>query len=103
LICRIDDQSISGKIAKDIFSDLWENGGNVDQIIEARGLKQISDSAELEQVIEKILSKFREQADQVRQGQEKVLGFLVGQVMKETGGKANPKAVNEILSNKLSP
>ena len=63
----------------------------------------MSDSAELEQVIEKILSKFREQADQVRQGQEKVLGFLVGQVMKETGGKANPKAVNEILSNKLSP
>ena len=103
LICRINDQSISGKIAKDIFSDLWDNGGDVDQIIEARGLKQISDSAELEQVVEKILSKFREQADQVRQGQEKVLSFLVGQVMKETGGKANPKAVNEILSSKLSP
>jgi len=103
LICRINDQSISGKIAKDIFSDLWDNGGDVDQIIEARGLKQISDSAELEQIVEKILSKFSEQADQVRQGQEKVLGFLVGQVMKETGGKANPKAVNEILSRKLSP
>ena len=103
LICRINDQSISGKIAKDIFSDLWDNGGDVDQIIEARGLKQISDSAELEQVVEKILSKFSEQADQVRQGQGKVLGFLVGQVMKETGGKANPKAVNEILSRKLSP
>jgi len=103
LICRIDDQSISGTIAKDIFSDLWDNGGDVDQIIEARGLKQISDSAELEQVVEKILSKFNEQADQVRQGQGKVLGFLVGQVMKETGGKANPKAVNEILSRKLSP
>ncbi|MDP6652549.1 MAG: Asp-tRNA(Asn)/Glu-tRNA(Gln) amidotransferase GatCAB subunit B, partial [Gammaproteobacteria bacterium] len=72
-------------------------------IIEARGLKQISDSAELEQIVEKILSKFSEQADQVRQGQGKVLGFLVGQVMKETGGKANPKAVNEILSRKLSP
>ena len=52
LICRIDDQSISGTIAKDIFSDLWDNGGDVDQIIEARGLKQISDSAELEQVVE---------------------------------------------------
>ena len=103
LICRIDDQSISGTIAKDIFSDLWDNGGDVDQIIEARGLKQISDSAELEQVVEKILSKFNEQADQVRQGQGKVLGFLVGQVMKETSGKANPKAVNEILSRKLSP
>jgi len=103
LICRIDDQSISGTIAKDIFSDLWDNGGDVDQIIEARGLKQISDSAELEQVVEKILSKFNEQADQVRQGQGKVLGFLVGQVMKETGGKANPKAVNAILSRKLSP
>ena len=103
LISRIDDQSISGKIAKDIFSDLWDNGGYVDQIIEARGLKQISDSAELEQVVEKILSKFREQADQVRQGQEKVLGFLVGQIMKETDGKANPKAVNEILSSKRSP
>jgi aspartyl-tRNA(Asn)/glutamyl-tRNA(Gln) amidotransferase subunit B len=63
----------------------------------------MSDSVELEQIVEKILSKFSEQADQVRQGQEKVLGFLVGQVMKETGGKANPKAVNEILSNKLSP
>ena len=103
LICRINDQSISGKIAKDIFSDLWDNGGDVDQIIEARGLKQMSDSVELEQIVEKILSKFSEQADQVRQGQEKVLGFLVGQVMKETGGKANPKAVNEILSRKLSP
>jgi len=103
LICRINDQSISGTIAKDIFSDLWDNGGDVDQIIEARGLKQISDSAELEQVVEKILSKFNEQADQVRQGQGKVLGFLVGQVMKETGGKANPKAVNAILSRKLSP
>ncbi len=103
LICRINDQSISGKIAKDIFSDLWDNGGDVDQIIEARGLKQISDSAKLEQIVEKILSKFSEQADQVRQGQEKVLSFLVGQVMKETGGKANPKAVNEILSSKLSP
>ena len=103
LIYRISDQSISGTIAKDIFSDLWDNGGDVDQIIEARGLKQISDSAELEQVVEEILSKFSEQADQVRQGQGKVLGFLVGQVMKETGGKANPKAVNEILSRKLSP
>ena len=103
LICRINDQSISGRIAKDIFTELWDNGGDVDQIIEARGLKQISDSAELEQVVEKILSKFSEQADQVRQGQGKVLGFLVGQVMKETGGKANPKAVNEILSRKLSP
>ena len=103
LICRINDQSISGKIAKDIFSELWDNGGEVDRIIEARGLKQISDSTELEQVVAKILSKFMEQADQVRQGQEKVLGFLVGQVMKETGGKANPKVVNEILSRKLSP
>jgi len=103
LIYRISDQSISGTIAKDIFSDLWDNGGDVDQIIEARGLKQISDSAELEQIVEEILSKFSEQADQVRQGQGKVLGFLVGQVMKETGGKANPKAVNEILSRKLSP
>ena len=103
LICRINDQSISGKIAKDIFSDLWDNGGDVDQIIEARGLKQMSDSVELEQIVENILSKFSEQADQVRQGQEKVLGFLVGQIMKETDGKANPKAVNEILSSKLSP
>ena len=103
LIYRINDQSISGKIAKEIFSELWDNGGDVDQIIEAGGLKQISDNTELEQVVDNILSKFTEQTDQVKQGQKKVLGFLVGQVMKETAGKANPKVVNEILSRKLSP
>jgi aspartyl-tRNA(Asn)/glutamyl-tRNA(Gln) amidotransferase subunit B len=103
LICRINDQTISGKIAKDIFSALWEGEHDVDGIIDARGLRQISDSDALEQVIEEVLGRCVEQATQFRDGQEKVLGYLVGQVMKATKGKANPQAVNAILRQKLSP
>ena len=103
LICRINDQTISGKIAKDIFSALWEGESDVDEIIDARGLRQISDSDTLEQVIEEVLSRCVEQAAQFQDGQEKVLGYLVGQVMKATKGKANPLTVNELLRQKLLP
>ena len=103
LICRINDRTISGKIAKDIFSALWEGENDVDGIIDARGLRQISDSDALEKVIEEVLGRSVEQVTQFRNGQEKVLGYLVGQVMKATNGKANPQSVNSILRRKLSP
>ena len=102
LICRINDQTISGKIAKDIFPALWEGENDVDGIIDARGLRQINDSGALEQAIEEVLDQNVEQVIQFREGQEKVLGYLVGQVMKATKGKANPQSVNTILQRKLS-
>ena len=102
LICRINDQTISGKIAKDIFPALWEGENDVDGIIDARGLRQINDSGALEQAIEEVLDQNVEQVIQFREGQEKVLGYLVGQVMKATKGKANPQSFNTILQRKLS-
>ena len=119
LINRIHDNTISGKIAKEVFALIWasaeankdvsadaNNQGRsqltVDQVIEQKGLKQITDSSEIESIIEDILSTNATQVEQYRGGNQKVLGFFVGQVMKKTAGKANPKQVNEILRNKLN-
>jgi aspartyl-tRNA(Asn)/glutamyl-tRNA(Gln) amidotransferase subunit B len=101
LLDRIADGTISGKIAKDVFQAMWETGEAVDHIIESRGLKQISDSAAIEKIIDEILDQSAAQIEQYRNGQSKVLGYLVGQVMKRSQGKANPKQVNEILRKKL--
>jgi aspartyl-tRNA(Asn)/glutamyl-tRNA(Gln) amidotransferase subunit B len=102
LIRRINDRTISGKIAKTVFDEMWQHGGDPDAIIEQRGLKQISDSGEIERIVDEIVANHPEQVAQYRAGQHKVLGFLVGQVMQASGGKANPKQVNEILREKLS-
>ena len=102
LINRIDDQTISGKIGKSIFEEMCISGSSPDEIIESQGLKQISDDGEIEAIIESIISANPSQVESFKNGKEKLFGFFVGQVMKETQGKANPKVVNEILKKKLS-
>ena len=101
LLKRIQDETITGKIAKSIFELLWTKGGSVDGIIESEGLRQLDNTRELEGVVSQIISDFPNQVGQFRAGKEKILGFFVGQVMKATNGKANPKQVNEILRREL--
>ena len=103
LLNRIQDETITGKIAKSIFEILWTNGGSVDGIIESQGLRQLDDAKDLEGVVSQIISDFPDQVGQFRAGKQKILGFFVGQVMKATNGKANPKQVNEILRRELRP
>jgi aspartyl-tRNA(Asn)/glutamyl-tRNA(Gln) amidotransferase subunit B len=101
LVARIADGSISGKIAKDVFEAMWSGEGGANDIIEARGLKQISDDSAIEPIIDEVLANNPTQIEQFKAGQTKLLGFFVGQVMKATQGKANPKQVNELLRQKL--
>ncbi|MDH5553208.1 MAG: Asp-tRNA(Asn)/Glu-tRNA(Gln) amidotransferase subunit GatB [Nitrosomonas sp.] len=103
LLTRISDNTISGKTAKDVFDSMWqgENDGNADAIIEAKGLKQISDSGEIEKLIDEVLAANEQQVADYRGGKEKAFNSLVGQVMKATRGKANPAQVNAILKEKL--
>ena len=103
LICRIQDKTVSGKIAKQVFATLWEgeSDGDVDALIQSRGLTQITDTDAIAQAVNDVIAGFPDQAEQVRAGEEKVIGFLVGQVMKATSGKANPQAVNELLKKHL--
>ena len=101
LIQRISDNTISGKIAKEIFEIMWDDNNDPDAIIEERGLKQVTDSSEIESLVDKILEDNPNQLSQFRSGKEKLFGFFVGQVMKASGGKANPSQVNEILKSKL--
>ncbi len=102
LLDRIADHTISGKIAKEVFEAMWAGEGGADDIIEARGLKQITDTSAIEAIVDRVMEANPEQVAEYRGGKEKVLGYFVGQVMKETGGKANPGQVNEILRKKLS-
>ena len=101
LINRIDDQTISGKIAKAIFEEMCINGASPDDIIESQGLKQISDDGAIEKIIDTVIKDNASQVEAYLQGKDKLFGFFVGQVMKLTQGKANPKAVNTILKEKL--
>lgn len=101
LVARIDDDTISGKIAKDVFEAMWQGEGDADAIIEARGLKQITDSGAIESLVDAVIAENPDQVEQLRAGKEKVLGFLVGQVMKQSQGKANPGQVNAMLREKL--
>ena len=101
LVQRIQDKTISGKIAKEVFQAMWNGEGSADEVIASRGLTQITDSSAIEQAVSDVIARFPDQSDQIRAGQEKVIGFLVGQVMKATSGKANPQAVNDILKKQL--
>ena len=102
LIHRIADGTISGKMAKEVFSAMWNEDRDADTIIEARGLKQISDSGALEKIIDDIIANNAGQVAEFRAGKEKVFGFFVGQAMKASQGKANPQQLNELLKRKLS-
>ncbi len=101
LLGRINDNTISGKIAKQVFDIMWEFGGDADAIIEEKGLKQITDSGAIEKIIDRIVADHPAQLEQYRSGKDKLLGFFVGQVMKATQGKANPAEVNKLLKPKL--
>jgi aspartyl-tRNA(Asn)/glutamyl-tRNA(Gln) amidotransferase subunit B len=101
LINRIHDHTISGKIAKEVFEAMWGGAGGADDVIESRGLRQITDTSEIEAIVDKVIEANPGQVAEYRSGKDKLIGFFVGQVMKETGGKANPGQVNEILRTRL--
>jgi aspartyl-tRNA(Asn)/glutamyl-tRNA(Gln) amidotransferase subunit B len=102
LIDRISDNTISGKTAKDVFKAMWSGEGNADEIIQAKGLKQMTDMGEIKAIVEQVIANNAPQVAQFKSGNDKILGFFVGQIMKLTAGKANPKQVNELLRKKLS-
>lgn len=102
LIKRITDNTISGKIAKDVFEAMWAGEGDADTIIEKKGLKQITDTGAIEKIVDEVIAENPGQVEQYKSGKEALLGFFVGQVMKKTQGKANPGQVNQLLKQKLS-
>lgn len=101
LIELISDNTISGKIAKDVFADMYASGKDAAAIVEEKGLKQVTDTGAIEAVIDEVITENPDNVAAYRSGKDKLFGFFVGQVMKKTGGKANPAAVNEILKTKL--
>src|SRR6185312_9322528 len=101
LLKRIADQTISGKIAKEVFEGMWAGGATADAIIDAKGLRQITDTSAIEKAIDEVMAKNPGQLADFRAGKDKLFGFFVGQVMKATGGKANPAQLNELLKKKL--
>ena len=101
LIQRIKDETISGKIAKTVFEQLAGGDAGVDEIIEQQGLRQVTDAGEIEKLIDQVIAENAPQAQQFRNGKQQVLGYLVGQAMKLSKGKANPAQVNQLLRDKL--
>ncbi len=101
LLRRIADGTLSGKLAKEVFDAIWAGEGDADQIIAARGLKQISDAGALDKLVDEVLAANPRQVAEYRSGKEKAFNFLVGQAMKASKGKANPAQVSEILGRKL--
>ncbi|HEV8018675.1 MAG TPA: Asp-tRNA(Asn)/Glu-tRNA(Gln) amidotransferase subunit GatB [Steroidobacteraceae bacterium] len=102
LLLKIADRTISGNVAKIVFATMWSSGAAAAAVIEQQGLKQITDSSEIERVIDAVMAKNPGQLAEYRAGKDKLFGFFVGQVMKATGGKANPAQLNELLRRKLS-
>ncbi len=102
LVALIKDNTISGKIAKDVFAEMYESGKDAGTIVEEKGLKQITDVGAIESIIDKIIAANPDNVAGYKSGKDKLFGFFVGQVMKETGGKANPAIINDLLKKKLS-
>lgn len=102
LVDRIHDKTISNNIAKQVFEALWQGEGSADEIIEKKGLKQITDTGAIEAIIDEVIANNPSQLEQYRSGKDKLFGYFVGQAMKATKGKANPAQVNEILKKKLA-
>jgi aspartyl-tRNA(Asn)/glutamyl-tRNA(Gln) amidotransferase subunit B len=101
LLALVEDGTISGRIAKDVFEVMFETGKDAEAIVEEKGLKQVSDTGEIEKIIDEVIAANPGQVEQYRGGKDKLIGFFVGQVMKATGGKANPGVVNKLLKPKL--
>ena len=102
LLNLIEDGTISGKIAKEVFEEMLSSGKGANEIVEEKGMTQISDQSELEKIISQILDAHPDEIERYKAGDQKLMGFFVGQAMKQTKGKANPKVVNEILRKALS-
>jgi aspartyl-tRNA(Asn)/glutamyl-tRNA(Gln) amidotransferase subunit B len=103
LLARIKDGTVSGKLAKDVFAAMWAGEGDADAVIAARGLAQVSDDSALVAAIDDVIAANPAQAGQFRAGDDKVFGWLVGQAMQATRGKANPQRLNELLRQRLLP
>ena len=103
LLARVVDNTISGKIAKEVFAAMWAGDGSADAIIDQRGLRQITDDGALAAAIDAVLAQYPEQIAKYRGGDEKIFQFLIGQLMKATKGKANPAQLNALLKAKLAP
>ncbi|MEM7451083.1 MAG: Asp-tRNA(Asn)/Glu-tRNA(Gln) amidotransferase subunit GatB [Pseudomonadota bacterium] len=102
LLARITDKTISGTAAKQVFEAMWAGEGDADSVIDAKGLRQITDSGAIEAMVDEVIAASPEQVQQFRDGKERVIGYLVGQVMKASRGKADPAEVNRVLRDKLS-
>jgi aspartyl-tRNA(Asn)/glutamyl-tRNA(Gln) amidotransferase subunit B len=102
LLALINNDTISGKIAKQVFEIMFETGERPEAIIEARGLKQVTDTSAIEQIIDKVIVANADKVTEYKSGKDKLFGFFVGQVMKESQGKANPQVVNDLLIKKLN-
>ncbi|MFK5968910.1 MAG: Asp-tRNA(Asn)/Glu-tRNA(Gln) amidotransferase subunit GatB [Candidatus Marithrix sp.] len=102
MLQRITDKTISGKIAKKVFAAMWDGEGDADTIISQHGWKQVTDSGAIEKIIDEVISNNPKQVAEYQAGKDKMFGFFVGQVMKASKGKANPKQVNELLKQKLA-
>ena len=101
LLQLVEQGTISLKVAREIFPEVYSSGKTAEQIVQEKGLIQVSDEVALDQIIDEVLEKNRMQVAQFKEGKQQVLGFLVGQVMKASGGKANPGKVNELLKKRL--
>jgi aspartyl-tRNA(Asn)/glutamyl-tRNA(Gln) amidotransferase subunit B len=102
LLKRVDDSTLSSKLAKEVFAAMWAGEGEADAIIEAKGLRQMSDTGEIERIVDEVLAAHPKSVEEFRAGKDKAFNALVGQVMKATRGKANPQQVNELLKKKLA-
>jgi aspartyl-tRNA(Asn)/glutamyl-tRNA(Gln) amidotransferase subunit B len=101
LIDLILDNTISGKIAKDVFAEMMASGKNAAAIVEAKGLKQVTDTGAIAQIVAEVVAENPDNVAAYKSGKDKLFGFFVGQIMKKSGGKANPDMVNELLKKKL--
>jgi aspartyl-tRNA(Asn)/glutamyl-tRNA(Gln) amidotransferase subunit B len=97
----IDDGTINGKIAKTVFEEMYQTGKTSEEIVKEKGLTQITDNSEILKIIDQVLESNPSELEEYRNGKEKLLGFFVGQVMKQTKGQANPGIVNQLLKEKL--
>ena len=102
MIKRIEDNTISGKIAKEVFEAMWAGDGDADTVIDKKGLKQITDTGAIEALVDEVIANNPSQAEEFKAGKEQLMGFFVGQIMKASKGKANPGQVNQLLKQKLS-
>ena len=102
LLDLIEDNTISGKIAKDVFAEMMATGKDAAVIVDEKGLKQVTDTGAIEKAVDEIIAANQEKVAEYKSGKDKLFGFFVGQVMKATGGKANPAVLNDLLKKKLA-